>query len=126
MLRRHAAHFAFIGGVAFLFDAATYLLSGILFLRLLGQPVPSVQKVIGFGAGVLTTYLYNSRITFSISYSWVRFWVYLGSQLLGMVVNLSVFLLLQRLIPVLPALAGATLIAALVNFLGARRALRAK
>jgi putative flippase GtrA len=126
MLRRHAAHFAFIGGVAFLFDAATYLLSGILFLRLLGQPVPSVQKVIGFGAGVLTTYLYNSRITFSISYSWGRFWVYLGSQLLGMVVNLSVFLLLRRFIPVVPALAGATLIAALVNFFGARHALRAK
>ena len=126
MLRRNAAHFAFIGGVAFLFDTATYLLAGNLFLRLLGQPVPSVQKVIGFGAGVLTTYLYNSRITFSISYSWGRFWVYLGSQLLGMVVNLSVFLLLRRFIPVVPALAGATLIAALVNFLGARRALRAK
>lgn len=125
MLRRKVVHFAFIGGIAFLFDTTTYFLAGLLFSLLLGQHVPLVQKVVGFVAGVLTTYLYNSRFTFSVSYSWVRFWIYLSSQLLGMAVNLGVFLLLNQLLPVFMALAGATVIAAIVNFLGARRALRA-
>lgn len=52
-------------------------------------------------------------------------WIDLSSQLLGMAVNLGVFLLLNQLLPVFMALAGATVIAAIVNFLGARRALRA-
>lgn len=125
MLRRKVVHFAFIGGIAFLFDTATYFLTGLLFLLLLGQHVPLVQKVAGFISGVLTTYLYNSRVTFSVSYSWSRFWIYLSSQFLGMSVNLGVFLLLNQLLPVFMALAGATVIAAMVNFLGARRALRA-
>ena len=125
MLRRKVVHFAFIGGIAFLLDAATYFLAGLFFSLLLGQHVPLVQKVVGFIAGALTTYLYNSRITFSVSYSWGRFWIYLSSQLLGMAVNLGVFLLLNQLLPVFMALAGATVIAAIVNFLGARRALRA-
>jgi len=125
-MRRSVVNFAFIGGVAFVFDAATYFLSGLTFTFLLGQSWPSGQKLIGFAAGVLTTYLYNSRITFSVSYRWSRFWAYLASQLLGMAVNLAVFLLFSRWMPVIVALAGATLIAALVNFLGARRSLRAE
>ena len=125
MLRRSIVHFGFIGGIAFIFDAATYFLSGVVFSFLLGQSVPAGQKLIGFVTGVLTTYLYNSRITFSVHYRWSRFWAYLASQLLGMVVNLAVFLLLKGCMPVIAALAGSTLIAALVNFLGARRSLRA-
>ena len=125
MLRRSIVHFGFIGGIAFIFDAATYFLSGVVFSFLLGQSVPAGQKLIGFVTGVLTTYLYNSRITFSVDYRWSRFWAYLVSQLLGMVVNLAVFLLLKGCMPVIAALAGSTLIAALVNFLGARRSLRA-
>jgi len=123
---RRVVHFAFIGGIAFLFDAVTYFLAGLFFSFLLGQHVPLVQKGVGFVAGVLTTYLYNSRVTFSVSYSWGRFWIYLSSQLLGMAVNLGVFLLLNHFLPVLMALVGATAIAAIVNFLGARRALRAE
>ena len=126
MLSRKILHFAFIGAVAFIFDAATYFLAGLVFSFLLGQNIPFFQKVIGFAAGVATTYLYNSRITFSVSYSWLRFWKYLGSQLLGMAVNLVVFLLLNSALPVLMALAGATLVAAIVNFFGARRSLRAQ
>ena len=125
MLRRSIVHFGFIGGIAFIFDAATYFLSGVVFSFLLGQSVPAGQKLIGFVTGVLTTYLYNSRVTFSVAYRWSRFWAYLVSQLLGMVVNLAVFLLLKGCMPVIAALAGSTLIAALVNFLGARRSLRA-
>jgi len=124
MINRKVVHFALIGGIAFLFDAATYFLAGLFFSLLLGQHVPLVQKVVGFVAGILTTYLYNSRVTFSVPYSWGRFWIYLSSQLLGMAVNLGVFLLLNHLLPVLMALVGATTIAAVVNFLGARRALR--
>jgi putative flippase GtrA len=125
MLRRSIVHFGFIGGIAFVFDAATYFLSGVVFSFLLGQSVPAGQKLIGFATGVLTTYLYNSRVTFSVAYRWSRFWAYLASQLLGMVINLAVFLLLKGCMPVIAALAGSTLIAALVNFLGARRSLRA-
>ena len=124
MIDRKVVHFALIGGIAFLFDAATYFLAGLFFSFLLGQRVPLVQKVVGFVAGVLTTYIYNSGITFSVSYSWGRFWIYLSSQLLGMAVNLGVFLLLNQLLPVFLALVGSTVIAAIVNFLGARHALR--
>jgi putative flippase GtrA len=126
MLRRSLVHFGFIGGIAFVFDAATYFFSGVVFAFLFGQSVPAGQKLIGFATGVLTTYLYNSRVTFSVAYRWSRFWAYLASQLLGMAVNLAVFLLLRGFMPVIGALAGATLIAALVNFLGARRSLRAE
>jgi putative flippase GtrA len=119
-------NFAFIGGVAFLFDALTYFSVGFLFSFFLGQYVPFAQKMVGFMAGVLTTYLYNSRITFSVPYGWGRFWIYLSSQLFGMAVNLGVFLLLKHVLPVFLALAGSTVIAAVVNFLGARRALCAK
>ena len=125
MINRKVVHFALIGGIAFLFDAATYFLAGLFFSFLLGQHVPLVQKVVGFVAGVLTTYLYNSRVTFSVFYSWGKFWIYLSSQLLGMAVNLGVFLLLNQVLPVFLALAGSTVIAAIVNFLGAQRVLRA-
>ena len=126
MFKRSLIHFGFIGGVAFVFDAITYFVVGFVFLLLLGQYVPAGQKAMGFVVGVITTYLYNSRITFAVPCRWRRFWRYLASQLLGMAVNLSVFLVLRRSMPVLPALISATLIAAAVNFLGAKRSLRPK
>ena len=124
MVSEKVLHFAFIGCVAFVFDATAYFLAGLLFLVLLGQGAPFLQKIIGFAVGVLTTYLYNSRITFSVSYSRRRFWLYISSQLLGMAVNLVVFLILNQVLPVLAALISATLLAAIVNFIGARRSLR--
>ncbi len=123
MLRRNLFHFVLIGAVAFLFDAATYFLAAAVFVFLLGQDVPIAQKVIAFLAGVTTTYLYNSRITFPVAYSWDRFLAYILSQSFGMLVNVIVFVLLDRAVPVLGALIGATLVAALVNFIGARRCL---
>ena len=124
MIKKKVAHFAFIGAIAFVFDSATYFIAGLLFLFLLGQHVPFAQKIVGFVAGVLTTYLYNSRVTFPVAYSWNRFCKYLGSQFFGMALNLGVFLLLSHVFPVFMALTGATLIGALANFLGARYSLR--
>lgn len=125
MVSKKVLHFIFIGGIAFLFDSSAYFFAGFVFSMFLGQGVPLVQKIIGFAVGVLTTYLYNSKITFSVSYSWLKFLKYLGSQLLGMVVNLVVFVALNYFFPVFLALIGATLLAAIVNFIGARRSLRA-
>jgi putative flippase GtrA len=118
-LRQKILHFGFIGAIAFFIDTATYFITGVIFLILLGHTIPFAQKTIGLTAGIFTTYLYNSRVTFCVSYSWNRFWLYLGSQLLGMSVNLTAFLILDSFLPVLIALAGATLVAAVVNFLGA-------
>lgn len=116
-------HFLFIGSIAFLVDSFFYFVSGLLFLLLMGRHLSILQKLIGFSAGVLTTYLYNSRYTFSVSCSWKRFRLYVASQLFGMAVNLVVFLCLRLVLPVVPSLIGATLIATLVNFIGAKRSL---
>lgn len=116
-------HFLFIGSIAFFVDSFFYFISGLLFLLLMGRHLSILQKLIGFSAGVLTTYLYNSRYTFSVSCNWKRFRLYLASQLFGMAANLIVFLGLRNVLPVAPSLVGATLIAALVNFVGARRSL---
>jgi len=117
------AHFIFIGSVAFLVDSLVYFLSGLLFIVFIGQHLDVLQKLTGFLAGLLTTYLYNSRYTFSVTYSWKRFRLYVASQLLGMVVNLSVFLVFRQVFSVMASLCGATLIAAIVNFFGAKRSL---
>lgn len=98
-------------------------MTGLLFSFLLGHNIPLVQKVLSFVVGVTTTYLFNSRLTFSASYSWGRFCSYLAFYMVGMIVNLGVFLLLVHLLPDLMALAGATAVAAVANYLGARRAL---
>jgi putative flippase GtrA len=121
---RRFLHFLFIGGVAFWLDAATYFLSGTLLVFLMGAGLPVVQKILGFCVGVVATYLYNSRITFSALMNIKQFFAYVCSQLIGMGVNLSVFLVARLFLPVLAALVLATLVAALVNFLGARSVLR--
>lgn len=123
-MKRRVAHFCLIGFVAFLFDALSYFVSGLFFLMLIGRDVPFAQKLIGFSFGVITTYLYNSRITFSVSYSWDRFWKYLCTQSFGMTVNLATFLLIRSFLPAFVAIGIATLFAAIVNFLGASRSLR--
>jgi putative flippase GtrA len=123
-MKRRIVHFGFIGFIAFIFDALTYFIAGFVFLSLIGEGVPLMQKIAGFSAGILTTYLYNTKITFSVSYSWTRFWRYLSSQILGMLVNVCVFLVLCTFLPVFISMLGATLVAALVNFFGASRALR--
>jgi putative flippase GtrA len=117
------AHFIFIGAVAFFVDSSVYFVSGLLFVILTGQHLDFMQKLSGFSAGVLTTYLYNSRYTFSVRYDWKRFRLYVGSQLFGMAVNLIVFLALRQVVSVIMSLCGATLIAAIVNFFGAKRSL---
>ena len=117
------AHFIFIGAVAFLVDSSVYFVSGLLFVILTGQHLDILQKLSGFSAGVLTTYLYNSRYTFSVRYDWKRFRLYVASQLFGMAVNLIVFLALRQVVSVMMSLCGATLIAAIVNFFGAKRSL---
>lgn len=116
-------HFLFIGSIAFFVDSFFYFVSGLLFILLIGRHLSILQKLIGFFAGVLTTYLYNSSYTFSVSYNWKRFRLYLASQLFGMAVNLVVFMCLRTVLSVVPSLMGAALIAAFVNFLGAKRSL---
>ena len=125
MGKKKVVHFAFIGGIAFLVDSFTFFCAGLLFVLLLRRPEPLVQRAIGFAAGAITTYLYNSRFTFSMPYSWGRFCIYLCSQLFGMAVNLGVFTLLNNVLPVFMALAGSTIVASAINFLGARQVLRA-
>ena len=124
-MKKRVFHFCLIGFIAFVFDALSYFVAGLLFSMLLGQDVPFAQKLIGFSFGVITTYLYNSRITFSVSYGWERFWKYLCTQLLGMIINLATFLVIRSFSPAFVAISIATLCAAIVNFLGASRALRA-
>lgn len=118
------AHFLLIGGVAFWIDVTVYWISGLLLERLIVGGLPALQKVAGFSAGVSTTYLYNSLLTFRVPLAWVRYRLYVGSQLLGMVVNLLAFLVVRPHLPLLWALAGATGLAVLVNFLAARAVLR--
>jgi putative flippase GtrA len=118
------AHFLFIGGVAFWLDAATYFLTGYLFVLVIGGSVPLIQKLAGFMVGVFTTYLYNSRITFKANQDAKRFFRYLGSQLFGMLINLGIFFVVHQFFSALLALAVATLLATVVNFLGARFVLR--
>lgn len=117
------AHFLFIGSAAFLVDTLVYFISGLLFIAAIGQHLDILQKLMGFLSGLLTTYLYNSRYTFSVNYNWKRFRLYVASQLLGMAVNLSVFLVFRQVFSVMVSLCGATLIAAIVNFFGAKRSL---
>lgn len=125
-MKRRVAHFCLIGFIAFAFDAISYFIAGLVFSILLGQDVPLMQKLIGFSIGVVTTYLYNSRITFSVSYSWGRFRKYLCAQFLGMAINLATFLVIRSLLPAFVAIATATLFAAVVNFIGASRSLRSR
>jgi putative flippase GtrA len=121
---RTLIHFLFIGGIAFWLDVAIYFLSGGILVFLLGQDAPFFQKILGFFVGVLTTYLYNARITFKSSIGLRRFAAYAATQLTGMAVNLSVFLLFKTMLPALPALGVATMVAAAVNFVGARSVLK--
>lgn len=123
-MTRPFVHFLLIGGCAFWLDALTYFAAGYLFTLIKGGSVPALQKLMGFAVGVTTTYLYNSWMTFRVQFGWLRLVRYVCSQFLGMLVNLLVFLMLKQLMPVLLALAGATLLATVVNFAGARRVLR--
>lgn len=118
--------FVFIGSVAFLVDSLVYFVAGLLFVAITGKNIDFAQKITGFSAGLLTTYLYNSRYTFSVAYSWKKFRLYLASQVFGMAVNLAVFMTLRQISPVIVSLCGATLIAAVINFLGAKRSLLSK
>lgn len=120
------AHFAFIGSAGFLVDSAVYFGFGFLFVFIIGQNLDILQKIAGFSAGVLTTYLYNTRYTFSVTYGWKRFRLYVASQLLGMAVNLIAFLAFRQALPVIASLCGSTLIASIVNFFGAKRSLLSK
>lgn len=123
-MTRRFVQFLLIGGCAFWLDALTYFAAGYILILIQGGSVPALQKLMGFAVGVTSTYLCNSWMTFSVQFSWLRFVRYVGSQTLGMLANLSAFLLLKQVMPVLLALAGATLLATVVNFAGARRALR--
>jgi len=109
--------FALIGGVAFGVDAALYFLLGTVLDR------AWLQKALGFAGGVSTTYWLNSAFTFRAPLSWARYGLYVLSQAGGMVVNLVAFLVALRFVPTLMALALATLVGLVVNFLGARRVL---
>lgn len=123
-MTRRFVRFLLIGGCAFWLDALTYFAAGYIFVLIQGGSVPVLQKLMGFAVGVTTTYLYNSWLTFSVQFGWLRFVRYVGSQLLGMLANLSAFLILKQFMPDLLALAGATILATVVNFAGARRVLR--
>lgn len=123
-LLRALSHFLLIGGVAFGIDALTYWFSGLLLQPWLPAGVPALQKVAGFAAGVSTTYLYNSMVTFSAPLTWSRYRLYVGSQLLGMVVNLLAFLLVRPHLVLIAALATATGVAVFVNFFMAKAVLR--
>ena len=98
-------------------DAGMYLWLGLVL------DLPWLQKVLGFAGGVSTTYCLNSVFTFRAPFSLTRYGMYVLSQVGGMAVNLAVFLLALRVIPVLLALAVATLVGLTVNFLAARRVL---
>ena len=109
--------FALFGSFAFLVDASLYALLGNLL------HLPWLQKVVGFGGGVTTTYLLNSLFTFRSGLSLSRYGFYVLSQLGGLAVNLAAFLMALRLVTTLPALVLATLAGLVVNFLAARRVL---
>lgn len=112
--------FVLIGGVAFIVDAGLYfLLGGVLGL-------PWLQKVIGFAAGVSTTYCFNAALTFRVPLSLSRYGLYVISQTGGMAINMVVFLLALRVMPALLALVLATLVGLSVNFLAAQRVLSQK
>lgn len=114
---RRFFRFALIGGLAFLVDAFLYTLLGS------ALHLPWLQKVVGFGGGVTTTYLLNSAFTFRSRLSLSRYGLYVLSQLGGMAVNLGAFLMALRLVTTLPALVLATLAGLVVNFLAARQVL---
>jgi len=121
---RTIANFYFIGAVAFFVDALIYFLSG-WFLHQCGVDVePSFRKVFGLIGGLLTTYAYNAKVTFSSGYSWISFIRYSSTQLFGLIVNLSVFSVLILFLNDLLALIVATFIASVANYLGARFALK--
>lgn len=126
MVRGQYVRFLFIGSVAFLVDSLVYFIAGLVFVAATGKNLDFAQKITGFSAGVLTTYLYNSRYTFSVAYSWKKFRLYLASQVFGMAANLAVFMALRQFSPVIVSLCGATLIAAVINFFGAKRSLLSK
>jgi len=114
------ANFYFIGAVAFFFDAFTYFLAGWIF-HLLGWDIaPSVNKILGLIAGLIITYAYNAKITFSSRYSWSSFFRYASTQLFGLIVNLLIFSSLIVFLNDFFALIMATGIASVANYLGAR------
>lgn len=78
--------FALVGATAFAVDAGAYLLLGSWFDH------PPLQKSLGFFGGVSTTYLLNSFITFCTPLALSRFGLYVLSQGVGIVVNLTFFL----------------------------------
>jgi len=123
---RTVANFYFIGAVAFFVDASIYFFSGWLFHHFGLDIEPVFRKVFGLIGGLLTTYLYNTKVTFSTHYSWVLFVRYGSTQLFGLVVNLSVFSVLVLFFNDLFALIVATLIASIINYLGAKLALKRK
>jgi hypothetical protein len=114
---RRFFRFALFGALAFFVDASFYVLLGNFF------HLPWLQKVLGFGGGVTTTYLLNSAFTFRSRLSLSRFGLYVLSQLGGMAVNLGAFLIALRFVTTLFALALATLAGLVVNFLAARQVL---
>ena len=123
---RTIANFYFIGAVAFFIDASIYFFSGWLFQRFGLDIEPGFRKVFGLIGGLLTTYAYNAKVTFSSRYSWISFIRYSSTQLFGLIVNLSVFSVLVLFLNDLFALVIATFIASVANYLGARFALKRK
>ena len=126
MTLRTIANFYFIGAVAFFVDASIYFFSGWLFHRFGLDIEPSFRKIVGLIGGLLTTYAYNTKITFSSRYSWIFFIRYSSTQLFGLMVNLSVFSVLIAYLNDLFALVIATLIASVVNYAGAKLVLKRK
>ena len=119
-------NFYFIGAVAFFIDALIYFFSGWLLHKFGVDVEPSFRKVFGLIGGLLTTYAYNVKVTFSSNYSWINFVRYGSTQIFGLIVNLSIFSVSVVFFGDFPALIIATVIASFANYLGARYVLRRK
>ncbi len=114
--------FAIVGGLGFLVDASvlTLLVNG------LDQNHFSARAV-SFTLAVTATWFFNRRWTFEPTRHRSKEYAgYITTQIIGAVINLSIYVLLIRLfpnlakIPVIPLAAGA-LVALIFNFLSARR-----
>jgi len=116
------ARFLAVGGTGFLVDAA--VLAVMTELLSVGA-LPG--RTVSFSVAVLSTWLLNRRWSFRTreAPSWGEFLRYLTSQGTGLSVNLAVFVTLGAFAPdpasrPLVALAVASMVAMIVNYLGLR------
>lgn len=105
-------------------DASVYYASQYVLIHLFGAGNPTFQKVLGLIAGVTTTYLYNSRITFNSAYSLKSFFRYSSTQIFGMLVNLVFFSFAVIFLEDYLALILATGAASIFNYFGAKYSLK--